>query len=238
MILTAVSFNANSNEIYEIVPPPSYEQEKARVIAEEEKRRVEEARMIKKIAEEEARKAEETMTIKRLAEEEARKAEETMTIKRLAEEKLRKEQKTQEIFDNKYEENKGKEVLTGNGAKAVKHEDVEKSTLVVASKDNVVVNNNIKDNNVQYSQPRVSVNKNSYFSAEKNEMLSTVLKRWAKQEGWTLHWSYPNDFILPANINTTGTIENVFRKVGESLISEKIDLGIKLYRSNQVIVIK
>jgi hypothetical protein len=84
-----------------------------------------------------------------------------------------------------------------------------------------------------HSTPRVP-----HFSAKRNEMLSSVLSKWAEQEGWTLQWSYSQDFRLPADIQTSGSIEETFEKISRSLISEGIDLSIKLYRSNKVILVR
>lgn len=199
VILSVVSVSAYANENYEIIPPPSYEKEKAKMIAEE--KALKEARIK---AEEKALK-------------EARVIAEEKAMKRLAE-----------------KENERTSLLN-------QREETKDTNLVIKNKkeDNYSpeISNDAQTKNVEY-KPTNSLKRVPYFSAEKNEMLSVVLERWAKQEGWTLHWSYPNDFRLPAGINTTGKIEDVFKKVGESLISEKIDLSIQLYRLNQVIVIK
>ena len=80
--------------------------------------------------------------------------------------------------------------------------------------------------------------KSSVFEAKKGTKLSKVLTNWANQENWDLYWSAEDDFIIPANINMTGNIEYVFKKVGDALASEGIDYQIKLYRLNNTIVVK
>lgn len=76
------------------------------------------------------------------------------------------------------------------------------------------------------------------FKAKRNNMLSETLNEWANQEGWVLHWSNQKDFRIPADIVVSGKVEDVFKKVSHSLVSEGIDLNISLYNSNKVIVIK
>lgn len=106
--------------------------------------------------------------------------------------------------------------------------------LTIVEEQNI----SMKDIKEVKRDPVLSTPRMPFFSAKRSEMLSSVLSRWAEQEGWTLHWSYPQDFRLPADIQTSGSVEETFEKISRSLITEGIDLNITLYRSNKVILVR
>lgn len=197
------------NVAYEIIPPPSYEEKKAREAQKE------------KLIREEIKRAQ---IAKEKAEQENIAKQKELIVKQRNEEK---------VFKKVSPEDKGEQVT----AKSV-NQDIKKEDNKYVEKQNIE-KKVIKEKNTPPVQKNISVAKKvSFFQGKKGDMLSETLKNWGEQEGWQLHWSHDKDYRLPVNITTSGEIEDVFRKVGSSLLYQGIDINIKLYRSNQVIVIK
>lgn len=223
ILLSTPALSYAQERVYDITPPPSYEKNKAEKI--EKEKMIKEEKERQNLAKEKSIREKEKANIAR----EKLIREEKERVK-LAEEKREKErlwikQKEKEDVAKEKQFKKAESIKEKKAEAAQIKKEIGEKVSVKETKD--VEDLSIKQKDVY-----------SIFKGHKGDMLSKTLTNWAEQEGWQLHWSHDKDYRLPVNINTTGKVEDVFQKVGGSLLSQGIDISIKLYRANKVIVIK
>lgn len=122
-------------------------------------------------------------------------------------------------------------IALANGGNSIENE---KNNDLVVQKENVVVKKEKGDTSGKESYQSTS----SIFEAKKGERLSSVIKRWAESEGWSVHWAYSDDYILPVDVSIKGDLKSTLELVSRSLTDSRIDVNIKMYTLNKAVVIR
>ncbi|BAP89109.1 PilL domain protein [Burkholderiales bacterium GJ-E10] len=68
------------------------------------------------------------------------------------------------------------------------------------------------------------------------ESLSTQLARFGQEQGWTVLWNLPSDWIVPANTRFAGHMPEVVRAVVLALDSAGVDAHADLYQNNVAVI--
>lgn len=68
------------------------------------------------------------------------------------------------------------------------------------------------------------------------ESLSTQLVRFGHEQGWTVLWNLPSDWIVPANTRFSGRVPDVVKAVVVALDSAGIDAHADLYLNNVAVI--
>ena len=68
------------------------------------------------------------------------------------------------------------------------------------------------------------------------ESLSTQLLRFGREQGWTVLWNLPSDWIVPANTRFAGHMPEVVRAVVVALDSAGVDAHADLYQNNVAVI--
>lgn len=77
----------------------------------------------------------------------------------------------------------------------------------------------------------------SGFALQAGQSLQAQLQRWARDAGWTVVWTSPDDWIVPGAGPSGGAFADAAREVIEALAQDGADIRGDLYLGNHTLVV-